>query len=550
MSDDLREESKSKAEIMLGNSKKRRFSGNNNDLSETEDNNEANMIKKATKSSCKIQKTTQNYDNNNKKTPTFLINDILSLAEQKSLLIAQNQKNGKSSVSSSLSPSSSNSSTSSTSSIQHQIPQSISTHAAQMAHFPAFNHHLHHQTESNEMNPMYQQLVMMMASGKLNPASFMPGAAQFPGLNPHANDFLMHQHHHQHHQQLLQNHQQGFNLESIMSAAMNNPAQMLLQSQQHNGNINNQSFTKESSINQSDLDDDVNDEEVDDRLNDIDGSCDEDDADDDDDEEDAESTDENGNIRKSTSGKKQRKARTAFTDHQLNCLEKSFERQKYLSVQDRMELAARLNLSDTQVKTWYQNRRTKWKRQTAVGLELLAEAGNLAAVQRMLQQNPYWYQPYQNQMSPNDILALQRALSYYTRFTPNGNGATAAAVGNGGNSQAPLSPNNSTSAPTSSTPNIPTLPQSTQNSPALNPLSLFLNNPAMAANFISKMNNQNGVANKDSSNELEAAGTNPLLNSSSNNTTNNNSPGSNKSHKSSSSNCSSSSSSNSSITVN
>ncbi len=55
--------------------------------------------------------------------------------------------------------------------------------------------------------------------------------------------------------------------------------------------------------------------------------------------------------------KKQRKARTAFTDHQLNTLEATFERQKYLSVQDRMELAAKLNLTDTQVKTWYQNRR-------------------------------------------------------------------------------------------------------------------------------------------------------------------------------------------------
>ncbi|KAL9695716.1 hypothetical protein quinque_015001 [Culex quinquefasciatus] len=57
--------------------------------------------------------------------------------------------------------------------------------------------------------------------------------------------------------------------------------------------------------------------------------------------------------------KKQRKARTAFTDHQLQTLEKSFERQKYLSVQDRMELANKLGLSDTQVKTWYQNRRYK-----------------------------------------------------------------------------------------------------------------------------------------------------------------------------------------------
>ncbi|KAI3388778.1 hypothetical protein SNEBB_005220 [Seison nebaliae] len=92
--------------------------------------------------------------------------------------------------------------------------------------------------------------------------------------------------------------------------------------------------------------------------------------------------------------KKPRKARTAFTDYQLSCLEKSFARQKYLSVQDRMELASKMNLSDTQVKTWYQNRRTKWKRQTAVGLELLNEASNYAAVQRMLQQNPYWYQTY------------------------------------------------------------------------------------------------------------------------------------------------------------
>ncbi|XP_041370813.1 barH-like 1 homeobox protein [Gigantopelta aegis] len=105
----------------------------------------------------------------------------------------------------------------------------------------------------------------------------------------------------------------------------------------------------------------------------------------------------------SSKSKKPRKARTAFTDHQLGCLEKSFERQKYLSVQDRMELAAKLNLTDTQVKTWYQNRRTKWKRQTAVGLELLAEAGNYAAVQRMLQTNPYWsaYHPHTSGLLSN-----------------------------------------------------------------------------------------------------------------------------------------------------
>lgn len=61
--------------------------------------------------------------------------------------------------------------------------------------------------------------------------------------------------------------------------------------------------------------------------------------------------------------KKPRKARTAFSDLQLKALERQFDRQKYLTVQDRTDLAQRLGLTDTQVKTWYQNRRTKWKRQ-------------------------------------------------------------------------------------------------------------------------------------------------------------------------------------------
>ena len=51
----------------------------------------------------------------------------------------------------------------------------------------------------------------------------------------------------------------------------------------------------------------------------------------------------------SSFGKKQRKARTAFSDDQLRTLETSFDRQKYLSVQDRMELASKLQLTDTQV---------------------------------------------------------------------------------------------------------------------------------------------------------------------------------------------------------
>lgn len=52
-----------------------------------------------------------------------------------------------------------------------------------------------------------------------------------------------------------------------------------------------------------------------------------------------------------------------FTEKQLEGLENKFSDKKYLSVPDRMELAGRLELSETQVKTWFQNRRMKCKKQ-------------------------------------------------------------------------------------------------------------------------------------------------------------------------------------------
>ncbi|CAM4807237.1 unnamed protein product [Rotaria magnacalcarata] len=58
-----------------------------------------------------------------------------------------------------------------------------------------------------------------------------------------------------------------------------------------------------------------------------------------------------------------RRTRTVFSDAQLIGLEKRFETQKYLSTPDRIELADMLHLSQLQVKTWYQNRRMKWKKQ-------------------------------------------------------------------------------------------------------------------------------------------------------------------------------------------
>lgn len=64
-----------------------------------------------------------------------------------------------------------------------------------------------------------------------------------------------------------------------------------------------------------------------------------------------------------------RRRRTAFTSSQLKSLEEKFHDKKYLTITERNSLAKGLNLTDTQVKTWFQNRRTKWKKQMAPDFE-------------------------------------------------------------------------------------------------------------------------------------------------------------------------------------
>nr|USC30015.1 distal-less [Acanthoscurria geniculata] len=116
-------------------------------------------------------------------------------------------------------------------------------------------------------------------------------------------------------------------------------------------------------------------------------------------------------LRVNGKGKKMRKPRTIYSSLQLQQLNRRFQRTQYLALPERAELAASLGLTQTQVKIWFQNRRSKYKKM-------------LKAQQQQQQQNPQAPGPNQtpgatpNLQPPNPASTPQTPPESHDAHTP------------------------------------------------------------------------------------------------------------------------------------
>ncbi|KAK3530093.1 hypothetical protein QTP86_013329 [Hemibagrus guttatus] len=82
-------------------------------------------------------------------------------------------------------------------------------------------------------------------------------------------------------------------------------------------------------------------------------------------------------LKKKKSEKEDKRPRTAFTAEQLQRLKAEFQASRYITEQRRQSLAQELNLNESQIKIWFQNKRAKIKKasgyKNGLALQLMAQ---------------------------------------------------------------------------------------------------------------------------------------------------------------------------------
>ncbi|XP_069562635.1 ventrally expressed dharma/bozozok antagonist [Brachyistius frenatus] len=89
-----------------------------------------------------------------------------------------------------------------------------------------------------------------------------------------------------------------------------------------------------------------------------------------------------------------RRPRTAFTAEQISSLERAFKKNAYLGTQDKAELCKKLDLSDKQIRNWFQNRRMKLKRSVQDALAHACQANVASQLMHYSELQAYRPGPY------------------------------------------------------------------------------------------------------------------------------------------------------------
>ena len=79
-------------------------------------------------------------------------------------------------------------------------------------------------------------------------------------------------------------------------------------------------------------------------------------------------------IKNKSKNPEDKRPRTAFTSEQLERLKVEFTENKYLTEKRRQDLAKDLNLNESQIKIWFQNKRAKAKKSKSSGKNSLSLA--------------------------------------------------------------------------------------------------------------------------------------------------------------------------------
>ncbi|XP_051539129.1 ventrally expressed dharma/bozozok antagonist [Myxocyprinus asiaticus] len=108
-----------------------------------------------------------------------------------------------------------------------------------------------------------------------------------------------------------------------------------------------------------------------------------------------------------------RRPRTAFTAEQISSLEKAFKRNAYLGAQDKAELCKTLNLSDKQIRNWFQNRRMKLKRTVQ---DSLAHACQAKVASHMMHYSDL--HSYRPALYPSYYSGMQESTAPYAQCPP------------------------------------------------------------------------------------------------------------------------------------